>query len=208
MHKFYKEHHHLAAKSANIEFEEWDFLIDSYLEGALAEDYLPDLQECKDRTIDIPYQAQYTGNFFQNKDPDNQVGVYSSLYNITAMIGDYSDILHSCYATEQDVQDGFVGTYLPKFGSFGMYSLTWISNLLGKSLVITDRINDIVEAEEICDLTSIAYYYGRLTYYSWQVDPLPEKSWTGAMNEMSSEEAPLSVEEHDEEIKLKAARHR
>jgi len=57
-----------------------------------------------------------------------------------------------------------------------MYSLTWISNLLGKSLDISKRIEEVVVAESICDLKKISFNYGRLAYYAFYVEPMPTAS--------------------------------
>lgn len=57
-----------------------------------------------------------------------------------------------------------------------MYSLTWISNLLGKTIAITDKLREIEEAEKICDLKTIFFNYGRLAYYTFYVQPMPTAS--------------------------------
>ena len=94
----------------------------------------------------------YLASFFKGKDPDFEVDFYNSGFNMTATIGEFAKWIDSCYETERDVEVGLIKNYAPQFESIGMYALTWISNLLGRSLDITDRIEDIVEAEKICDL--------------------------------------------------------
>jgi hypothetical protein len=165
-----------------ISAEEWNFIIDEFMEGAKVDEYLPDLQVCKDMSVFGYLEFVYMGSFFAGKDPANDPTVYSSLYNMTAVIGEMATWIRSCYKTEQDIQVNFATEYIAEFSGAGNYALTWVSNLLGRTLDITKRIEEIQEAELICDLISIAWSYGRLTWYSFYVEPMPTESLMGPVS--------------------------
>jgi len=144
-------------KAQGINAFEMNLLFDSFVDGARVDDYMPDFKTCKDKMFFWWKDYVYMWNFFMGEDDNFQPNIYNMVYNVTATFGELGTWIDSCYDTEQDIAFDFSVTYFTKFASFSMYSLTWVSNLLGRTIDITNRISDIKAAEEICDLETIYY---------------------------------------------------